>query len=436
MSPIDNSNLNEIYDFLVSQAEDQIGIINLNSIIYFSTLEQLQEFLHDNGIQYVEKENMSKLEYFRYICRHFYNEFEGDSQIQSLHTNILSYIGDEILKNPDIRNVFEMHDFLSKQELINKFADWCADLGISVFSTAEISDFSLDLYFTKKTPFLRTESVVVRTGKEMNKENYEKTLNNIENSSKIAAWTVFVTTPLGAYKVGLFKLIGDMERLNTWLYIVDPLLKRIFGIVKGKKSKDYDSDLRDQYIQKLPREPIRAPSQVVKFSKYDLTYSESYKTSKFASYSILSEIDHLDMIQKLKSEPKYKDLFRNIIISDKNTGLPMVSLSNETNQVDQVLISGFLSAMDDFVSKIGGSSALKEINYKGFFVQAAYGKYVKIALFLSKPSDKILKERLSYLLELFESRYQNEIETFRSKGDSNVFKDEEIFPSVKYILDI
>jgi hypothetical protein len=53
---------------------------------------------------------------------------------------------------------------------------------------------------------------VVRTGKEMNKENYEKTLNNIENSSKIAAWTVFVTTPLGAYKVGLFKLIGDMER--------------------------------------------------------------------------------------------------------------------------------------------------------------------------------------------------------------------------------
>jgi hypothetical protein len=150
----------------------------------------------------------------------------------------------------------------------------------------------------------------------------------------------------------------------------------------------------------------------------------------------LSERDHLDTIQKLKSEPKYKDLFRNIIISDKNTGLPMVSLSNETNQVDQVLISGFLSAMDDFVSKIGGSSALKEINYKGFFVQAAYGKYVKIALFLSKPSDKILKERLSYLLELFESRYQNEIETFRSKGDSNVFKDEEIFPSVKYILDI
>jgi hypothetical protein len=430
------SNLDEIYQTIVNDSSDKTGIICLNYLVFYSTIEDLDNFTKKFGIQIADKSEMTKLNYFKYICRHFYHEYYSNAQNQTLYSNVLSYIGDKMLKNKNFDDILSMHDFIAKQELIDIFSDWCADLGISVFNTKEITDYELDLYFTKKKPVLRTEAVFVRTGEEMDEKNYEETLKLIQGSSKIAAWTVFVTTPFGAHKIGLFKLSGDMERLKTWLYIVDPFKERILGLVKGKKSKDYDSVLRDEYIKKLPREPIRAPSQVVKFSKYDLTNAETYKMSKFSTFEFLSEQEHNNLSNLPQHEPKYVKIFRNLIISDKEAGLPLVTLSSKTNQADQVLISGFMTAIDDFVSRIGGSSSMKEINYKGFFIQATYGTKVKIALFLSDPADQILKERLKYFLKYFEHQYDNQINAFKDIGDTSIFDEKEIIPIIKYILDI
>jgi len=47
---------------------------------------------------------------------------------------------------------------------------------------------------------------------------------------------------------------------------------------------------------------------------------------------------------------------------------------DSTGEKAQIMFSGFLSAMDEFVKSISGTSSMKEINYKGFFVIAAYGK--------------------------------------------------------------
>ena len=430
------SNLSEIYQTIVNDSSDKIGIICLNYLVLYSTIEDLDNYTKDLGIQIAITSEMTKLNYFKYICRYFYHEYYSNSQIQAFYSNVLSYIGEMLLKDKNLNNILSMHDFITKQELIDVFSDWCADLGISVFNTKEIPDYRLDLYFTKKKPRLRTEAVFVRTGEEMDEKNYEETLKLIQESSKIAAWTVFLTTPFGAHKIGLFKLSGDMERLNTWLYIVDPFKQRIFGIVKGSKSKDYNPDLRDEYIKKLPREPIRAPSQVVKFSKYDLTNAETYKPSKFSTFELLNERGHNNLLNLPLHEPKYKRIFRNLIISDKEAGLPLITLSSKTNQSDQVLISGFMTAIDDFVSRIGGTSSMKEINYKGFFIQATYGKKVKIALFLSDPADQILKERLTYFLRYFERQYDNQIDVFKKRGDTSVFDEKEIIPIIKYILDI
>jgi hypothetical protein len=258
----------------------------------------------------------------------------------------------------------------------------------------------------------------------------------MKSSTKISTWTVFVTTPLGAFNIGLFKLIGDMERLNIWLYIVDPLKKRIFGVIKGKKSKDHNQDLRDEYIQKLPREPIRAPSQVVKFSKYDLTDAETYKASKFTLFELLSENEHEKLMKTPISEPRYKKIFRNLLIIEKDSGISVFSYSNEIAVMDDNLISGFLSAIDHFMSEVGGSSSLEEIDYKGFFVQATYGEYVKIAIFLSEPADQIFKERLSYFIKKFEKKYGKQIEEFKLTGNVSVFVNKELISLAKEILEI
>ncbi len=430
------SNLDEIYKSIVNDSKDKTGIVCLNCLFKYITIEDLQDFAKEHEIHIVKKSEMRKLDYFKYICHAFYNDYQSNSQTQALYSNCLTYIGEMLFRNEKFFDIFKMHDFLSKQEIIEVFADWCADLGISVFNTSEISEYSLDLYFTKRKPRLRTEAVFLRTGEEMDEKNYEKTLEFIKNSKKISAWTVFVTTPLGAFNIGLYKLIGDMERLNTWLYIVDPLKMRIFGIIRGKKSKDHDQDLRDEYIKKLPREPIRAPSQVIKFSKYDLNDAERYKPSNFTIFELISEREHEELIKIPLKDPRYKKIFRNLLIIEENSGISVFSYSSEIVTMDDNLISGFLSAIDHFMSEVGGSSSLKEIDYKGFFVQAAYGEFVKMAVFLSEPGDQILKERLSYFIKQFEEKYKEQIEEFKLTGNVSVFTNKEIKFLAQEILEI
>ena len=65
-------------------------------------------------------------------------------------------------------------------------------------------------------------------------------------------------------------------------------------------------------------------------------------------------------------------------------------------------------------------------------------EYIKMALFLEKTGDIILKERLEYLLKNFETRYKQAIEIFRLGGDASFFIDnkEEILSLIEYALDI
>ena len=138
-----------------------------------------------------------------------------------------------------------------------------------------------------------------------------------------------------------------------------------------------------------------------------------------------------------KEAPKYRDLFQNFLVIDKESGLALFSYSNEVTALDEGLISGFLSAMDSFVSELGGSASLKEISYKGFFIQAAYGKDIKMALFLNKPGDKVLKERLEFFIKEFEEKYKESIEKFRLSGEVGPFyNNPELISLLKKTLDI
>jgi hypothetical protein len=425
----------DIVDLIKNETKASKGLICLNSIIQKSTPKDLNEFSIQSGI-FSEKEVYSKTGYLLNLALFYYEEYHNREDLQVNYENTLELMGYSLLTDDIFKKKLMDYDFLSKRELIDVFSDFCADLGISVFDATKTMRYSLDLYLTRKTPLLRTEAVIVRTGMELSDRNYSDVLQLLENASEIAVWRVFVTTPYGVLRIGLKRLIQDMEKLNTWLYVVDPIYMRIFGITKGKKSKGFKERLRDEYISQLPHKSIRSPSQVVKISKYYFSESESYKPSDFAIFELIAknEFEQLPVHEEHVEEPRYSEIFKNVMIIDKETGISILNNSSKTQPVREDLISGFLSAMDSFVAELGGVASMESIDYKGFFIQAAYGRFVKLALFISEPADQILKERTSFFINYFEEIFQHQIHEFRKTGAVSIFDKEEFETLARKIL--
>lgn len=428
----------EILGDILKENEEKFGILCLNCLIVRTRFKELEDFMHTYRISIPPDNDLTKLDYLDYISIHFYKKYKEIDELKKLHPSCLDFIADMLFKDEKIKKYLSRFDFIAKHELIDVFADYCADMGISVYDTSNVdeSKYNLDLYLIKKKPLLKTEAVFVRTGPQMTEEEYKNTFYLLNEASKVAAWTVFVTTPIGVYNIGLQRLILDMEKLNVWFYVVDPIHKRVLGITKGKKSKDHNTEIRDDYITKLPHEPIRAQSRVIKISNYEFNESDSYNPKKFVMYEILPKEEALEREQSLVRKPIYRDIFRTLLIIDKSSGLPLINYSREDLNVDKELVSGFLNAMDSFVSEISGAEGMDEINYKGLYIHAVHGKYVELALFLSKPAKLGLKERLAYFLKDFEERYDEEIQGFIKTGRTSYFDPEKIHPDIKDILDV
>ena len=426
----------EFLSIIRSDSEGKKGIICLNCLIVRSRFKEIYGFMNRHNIPLPEENILSKLELLDHISIHFYKQYQKSPTLKKQFKSPIEYIGNFIITDEKLSDYLTRFDFISKQELIDAFADYCADYGISVFNTADIKDFSLDLYLIKKKPFLRTEAVFVRTGAEMTEENYKETFYQINEASKVAIWTVFVTTPRGVCNIGFERIKSDMTNLNVWMYVIDPIHQKILGVFKGKKSKTHDSSIRDKYIKKLPHEPIRTPSQLAKISEYHFKENESYNPKYFVMFELFPKEKLIMEEHAVSVKPKYKDLFRTLLIIEKGSGLAMISHSSEEIPMDKELVSGFLSAMDSFVSEIGGTTSMNEINYKGFYIHAVYGEYVKLALFLSRPASQSLKERLAYFLNHFEEHYHDQVLNFKEIGNTAIFDKERIIELIKEILSV
>ena len=436
MTPENFNEAEEILRTIRKDIEGKFGIICLNCLMVRTRFKEIYDFMNRHNIPFPEGENLSKLDLLDHISIFFYRQYQKSPTLKKQFKTPIMYIGDFITSDDKISDYLKRFDFISKKELIDAFADYCADFGISVYNTAEIKEYSLDLFLIKKKPFLRTEAVFVRTGAEMTEENYKNTFYLINEASKLAIWTVFVTTPRGVCKIGYERLKRDMENLNTWMYVIDPIHQKILGIIKGKKSKVHDISIRDEYIKNLPHEPIRTPSRIVKISKYHFKESESYNPKNFVMFELFPKEELISEDHAVSKIPEFKETFRNLMIIDKDSGLNIISHSSEENSMEKELISGFLSAMDSFVSEIGGSASMNEISYKGFYVHAAYGQFIKMALFLSKPANQNLKERLAYLLNQFEEHYHDQILQFTKTGNTAVFDIDKIIELIKEILSV
>ena len=431
-------NNQEILDQIIQENEGKFGILCIDCLIVRTRFKELEEFVSKKEIEVPSDKQLTKLDYLDYIMIHYFKKMSENPDLREKFGDCLSLITDELLNDENIKKYLSRFDFIAKHELIEAFADYCADMGISVYDTSFIEDdeFNTDLYLIKKKPFLRTEAVFVRTGSQMTKEQYKNTFYLLNEASKIATWIVFVTTPVGVYNIGLERLISDMEKLNVWFYAIDPVEQRVLGITKGKKSKDHESELRDDYLKKVPKEPIRAPSRLSKISDYEFSESDSYNPKRFTMYEILPKAIALEREKSIIRKPKYKDIFRTLLVIDKLSSLPLITHSREDLNVDKELVSGFLSAMDSFISELSGAGGLSEINYKGFYITSEAGEYVKVALILSNPATKSLKERLVYFLKDFEDRYSEEIKLFSQTGNSKLFDKDIIIPDIKDILDV
>ena len=425
-----NFTFENIISHLKEKCERKVGLICLNYLLISCRVDDLYDFSRRFGIKTPEKDFIPRLEFTKIIAKHL-TEMYYSSDLQTKFDNPLEYIGHTLIRDSHIKHYLKDLDFIVKQDLIDVFADYCADSGIAVYNT-NLSSFGpkMDMYLAKK----KTEAVFTMTGFDINAKSYSETKSLMEKARKVANWTTFVTTPIGALKIGVSQLIYDMNQLNSWLYIVDPSRNLIFGILRGKKNNDYAISDRDKFIRNLPREPLRAPSQLINLSDYTFNEFKSFNAEHFGLFDIYDNLEHNKLICNEHENPKYTDIFRDLIIIEILSGTPIVSYTSE-NFKEQALASGFLTAMDSYISQIGGTR-LKEINYMGFYVQAAYGKSTKLACFLSEPADKSLKDRLSYLIEIFEQKYANLIEKFRISGDTDLFNQKDILSLIKEVLNI
>ena len=433
--------LDDIVDILKKKSKAEYGFICLNKVMSERSKEELQNFSESNNIK-IHTQIFTKTGYLLNLASHYYNQYKDDPDLNEQYEHPLQYMGEMIFKDKNFHNKLYDFDIISRYELMGIFGDFCADLGISAFDASGVEEYQLDQYLTRKTPILRTEAVVVRSGVDLLEDEYEECLSILEKAKTISSWLVFVTTPYGVYRIGLNRLVNDMEELNAWTYVVDPVTKTIYGITKGKKNKEYDEDLRDVYMQKLPQNSMRSPSQVVKISNYKFEEGDtlSYKTSDFSTYQIYCEEDFKNLLvqsaQKEPEVPKYREIFSNLIVIDMVSGIAIIKYSKGTDAAKEDLISSFLTAMDSFVSELGGTDTLQEINYQGFYIQAAYANLIKIALFLSKPSDRILRERLEFFINYLERKYFEKIRKFRNTGQVSMFDMGEFAKEAERFLEI
>lgn len=435
------NNLNEVLKILNKQSAEKFGLICLNCVLNTLPTEKIAEFLSLKGMELEEIDPTTKNALINQIYLYYFNQYQKDIGFPKRSVSFLDYIGNMILYEDGIIDIRFLYDFISKHDLSVIFAEYCADIGITTYDVSLESKeiYPMDLFLTKKAKGVRltTEAVFVCPGHEI-KKNYDELLQKITDASKTAYWTVLVTSVYGAIEIGLTKLILDMDKLNTWLYIIDPVHKQIMGIGKGKKNK-IDEDTENKVIKYLPNQSIRAPSQLGKISKYDFSEKNSYKPEKFQLFYISK--DHNTESSLLKEDfdkpGEYRKIFKGLLLISTFSGVSILSYSNESHKVDDMLVSGFLSAMDGFISEIGGSAVgFKEISYQGFKVAMLARDKIKVALFLSESADKGLKERIIYFHGFFTEKYHKLIEKFENSGRIDIFPKDQIIKFAKLLLSI
>ena len=389
---------------------DKMGIFDPLQITESLTFDELSAFI---GLS-------SKSHFFRMkddILLKFYYKIQSDfknfPEYQDGFGNPLNYLGYFLYSDPSLRTHFEKYDFISKYELMEVFANFCADNEFTVFDLTKDSHFLGDLYLIQKTPRKVGIACVLR-GYEI-QARFEETIEKLKNSMEYSDWLFFITTPYGVLNLGLNKLRRSLNEIGAWCYIVDPVRSLIYGLLKGSDSSNKLKEKEEEVIKQL-RSPLRSPASQQNLSKFYFDKKFQYKSQNFVLFG-----KNEYPIRRLQFEFIEKDILnlQYLLLFYKKSGMRLDFFEWTDEPMDPILLSGLISALNGFGASLRESYGLQQIDYKGFSVTFAEGAYIKACLFLKESPSLRLKELLKFSVKKWEDIFENELKNFN--GDLTIF---------------
>lgn len=397
------------------------GLVSVDCAFHLLEPAELESVLYKLGVPNASSLASNPAEAMAAAYTHLFEEYLAKGA-QGPEEGAMAHVGAKVFEAAEGHLLASDFDFPTKQELVEAFADWCADLGITVFD-ARRSGADIDLYLTKKATFASlSEVAIVRTGRELEVGGLSEFLESSRAVAKLADWLVWVTSPAGVLVVGLDDLVGAAERAGAWLYVLDPRRRWVFGVVKGRNAPELDERARTALVARLPDRPLRGPSKVRKFSNYSFSERESYKPEQFGTFEVAADATTVEACRVPRSAP-HVATFRGLIVMDVEAQVAVYSLFNEEHERDAQIISGFVAALDSFVGEIaaGEPATLRSIQYRGFTIHATTGRMVRGILFLTAPPPPDLVERLGRFVEEFERRFEVHLKRLRESGRAAAF---------------
>lgn len=393
--------------FLDSSEKDArkfIGFFDPFQIVENMSIEDLESILRKlnrKGRSALKKELI--LQVYEEIQSNYINSPELKAQF----SNPIAYCGYLLYSNPNFEHYFTKFDFISKNEMLNIFTDFCADTQLQAYDLSTNEQFPWDLYLSKKGIINKTGVAILLNGYEV-MYSYEKALEKLLMGTDYCNWKFLITTPLGALKIGLNRLLNDIAAIDAWLYVIDPFHGVIYSLVKGRDSSTIEKQKENELKNSL-QFPLRPLDTQRKFSKY--TFDKKFQ-DKPKRYAIFGKNSY--PTQPVSLELVDNDLLnlQYLLFIHKRKGMRLFSMNWTTESPDTDLISGLISAIDSFGSSFSNSKGLKEIQYGGSTIFFADGNHVKSCLFLKTSPSPRLKELLTFALNYWESRFENEIINF------------------------
>ncbi len=348
------------------------------------------------------------------IYEYFQSTFEQQIDLKPKYKNILSYLGHFLFTEPNLSHYFEQFDIISKHEFNSIFADFCADNQIEVYDLFSKDQFPWDSYLAKKNGTNKTGLAMFLRGFE-SIEKFQDTIKQLNDAIEYCNFIYLVTTPLGVIRIGLNRLFRSVREIGAWVYIVDPIRRIIYGLIKGndnfKINKEKEKQLRDSINFALrPLDPNK------KLSKYRFERTFQFKPKTFLIFGLNKHSykhTYLEFIEHDRTNLQY------LLLLHRENGITINFFKWIPESLDPDLISGFISALDSFGNNFGETKGLQEIQYSGFTISFAQGQFMKACLFLKETPSPRLKELLYFLVYRWESLFEEEMKSF--KGSLNPF---------------
>ncbi|MHA1269331.1 MAG: hypothetical protein ACTSPY_06040 [Candidatus Helarchaeota archaeon] len=235
----------------------------------------------------------------------------------------------------------------------------------------------------------------------------------------------------------LYNLCIKQESVDEILILFKEIKIKLIKIINDKKiimdieqweteiSRKYDgTEIIDQNIRNnILYDIIIWLTELEKIIKTNIdNYHESFKDDIEAINENNNKLQELKNRIELTQKSYINLIIKYIMIIYKISGIVVYSQAFGGIDLDEDLISGFLTAISSFGSEISKKDTdMKSITYQDFEIEIVDGINIKVALILNGKKIGIIKNLLKEFINIFETKNKDKIANW--KGDVSVFDD-------------